>query len=138
MEMVKLRGKVVKGVGEGRKYVEIYSMEIEKTLGFKPFPGTLNVLLDKESIPKIVFIYSTKPYTVIKPPFNGLADVYVWKGYIAKSGSPDKIELYIARPAKTVHDVSVVELISSECIRKRLGLSDGDAVEIVVLLESTF
>ncbi|MEM3935822.1 MAG: DUF120 domain-containing protein [Ignisphaera sp.] len=136
--MVELRGKVVKGIGEGRKYVEIYSMEIEKTLGFKPFPGTLNVLLDKESIHKIVFIYNTKPYAIIKPPFNGLADVYVWKCYIAKSGNSDKMESYIVRSAKTVHDVSVVELISSECIRKRLGLSDDDAVEIVVLLESTF
>lgn len=138
MDMVVLRGKVVKGIGEGRKYVEIYSIEIEKTLGFRPFPGTLNVLLDKESIHKIVSVYNTKPYAVIKPPLKGLADVYVWKCYIAKSGSSNKVESYVVRPAKTVYDVSVVELISSEYIRKRLGLSDGDAVEIVVLLESTF
>lgn len=135
MEMIRLRGTVVSGIGEGRKYVEMYSIEIEKALGFKPFPGTLNVLLDRESITRIAVVYKMKPYAVIKPPFNGLAIVYAWRGYITKRGGSDKMLAYLVRPAITVHDLSVVELVASECIRKRLGLSDGDAVEIDVVMQ---
>lgn len=36
-------GEVVSGLGEGAYYVRQYEPLIEEYLGFKPFPGTLNV-----------------------------------------------------------------------------------------------
>ncbi len=134
MVFVKLVGVVVKGVGEGRKYVEIYSKAFEDALGFKPYPGTLNVELNKESELKMPTILNSKPYAVINPPQNHLVAVYVWKSFVGKINSSSKIVAYVVRPMKTVHGLNIVELISSENIRKKLGLVDGDFVEINVVL----
>ena len=42
------RGVVFSGRGEGSFYVSIYARSFEEVLGFRPFPGTLNIRLQAD------------------------------------------------------------------------------------------
>ncbi len=128
MNYVKIVGRVFSGVGEGRNYVELYKNEIEKTLGIKPYPGTLNIRLEHEYVDIAKRVLAPSPHTIIKPPREGLSPVLAWKAYVKH------ICVYIVKPLKTVWGFDVIELIAEKNLRKFLGLADGDIIEILVLL----
>lgn len=128
VERVTLKGRVVRGLGRGRLYVTLYSDEVVRTLGFRPYPGTLNVALDGGYVGEAIKVFSSRPYTIIMPPAEGLAPVRAWRAYLL--GLP----VYVVRSERTAHGPDVVEVISAEYLRERLGLSDGSEVWLVVLL----
>jgi riboflavin kinase len=47
-----LSGKVITGLGEGQYYISLegYRTQFKEKLGFDPYPGTLNIKLDAQSI----------------------------------------------------------------------------------------
>lgn len=116
-------GRVVSGFGEGGKYVEIYMDVIEKVLGIKPYPGTLNVeiLIGNPEI-----LYGKLKPVIISPPGPGYGEVYAYKARL------NGIVVFLVRPAKTRHDIKIVEVISDKYIRGLLNLRDGDQVIIEV------
>ncbi|MEM0004438.1 MAG: DUF120 domain-containing protein [Desulfurococcaceae archaeon] len=115
-----IRGVIVSGTREASRYVEEYGLEFEKLLGVKPYPGTLNIKLDKclEEI-----IGGFKPL-IIPPPKPGLGVVYAYRGFLRG------IRVLVVKPALTRHDCRVLEVVSGVKLREVLGLSDGDVVEI--------
>lgn len=118
-----VRGKVFSGVGEGAHYVELYGDELTRVLGSPPYPGTLNVLLERcfyELVERARAI-------VIQPPRRGLGAVYVYRGTVAN------IPVLVLKPAITVYECRVVELVSSVNLREKLGLRDGDFIEVDVV-----
>ncbi|MCE4621290.1 MAG: CTP-dependent riboflavin kinase [Desulfurococcales archaeon] len=126
-----LRGTVFSGLGEGSYYMSIYSKSFESVLGFKPYPGTLNIrLLDERSVEVYEeCLRRTKAKYVIKPPkVEGmrLAEVLVWPAYIRG------LKVYIVRPVITVYTSRVVEVISEYYLRELLNLADGDRVDITL------
>ncbi len=54
-EVMKMAGVIQKGVGQGAFFTKLDWVieQFEKAMGAKPFPGTLNVRLYDEDIPKI-------------------------------------------------------------------------------------
>jgi riboflavin kinase len=129
MRCVKIVGKVFSGIGEGRKYVELYRNEIRKALGIDPYPGTLNIRLEPAYIAVVREVLNSRPYTVIAPPNPALGPVLVWKGFIKS------MQVFIVKPVRTVWGVDVIEVISEDCLRCRLSLVDGDIVSLLVALE---
>ena len=123
-----LRGHVVSGLGEGRYYLsqQEYAEQIERLLGFRPYPGTLNIKL--------------RPGSPRLPPGTGrlingfekegraFGDVYCFPASI------DNMECAVIIPRRTHHS-DVVEVIAEKRLRDLLGLKDGDALEIEVFLE---
>jgi CTP-dependent riboflavin kinase len=68
--MVTIRGKVFVGLGEGGKFVALEWVEkqIKEKLGFKPYPGTLNLKIEeKESLDVIRELRKAKGIS-IEPP----------------------------------------------------------------------
>ena len=47
---MKLEGEVTSGLGKGKYYMskQVYQEEFDDKLGFRPFPGTLNLKVDEE------------------------------------------------------------------------------------------
>jgi len=118
-----LRGKVVSGLGEGAKYVELYRERFREYLGIDPYPGTLNVELIGSS-PQLPL----NKAIVIPPPRPGFGEVYAYRALL--SG----LEVYVVKPARTRHPPSTVEVVSSYCLREKLKLRDGSLVEIYVMV----
>ena len=129
---IELRGTLVSGMGEGAYYMGLkgYTKQFKSKIGYIPFPGTLNVRLDKkihqESIKQFEVFDGTK--------INSFSDgkrTYGWvKCFAAKLNNSIDCQLIILE--RTHHDASIIELISKLCIRKTEKLKDGSKVLIKI------
>lgn len=121
-----LRGKVVSGVGEGGFFMSLepYVKEMEKELGYRSYPGTLNVAAKR--IEAEAFIKGIRKVRI--PGFTkgiktfGHVDCYpcTLKG----------IPVAIIVPEFTRYELSTVEIIAREHLRTVLKLKDGDEVAL--------
>ena len=131
-----LTGTLVSGMGEGAYYMGLkgYTKQFKSKIGYVPFPGTLNVRLDKkihqESIKQFETLDGVK--------LNGFSDgkrTYGWlKCFSAKLNNSINCELIILE--RTHHDDSVIELISKTCLRKNTTLKDDSKVSIKIEIDS--
>lgn len=118
IEKIKLKGIVVSGIGEGRKYVELYKNVIKEVLGFTPFPGTLNIKVEADIN---TLLHKLCSYT-IPPPSPEYKPVHAYLGAVE-----DIIGFFI-RPEATVHKADIIEFIAPVKVRDVKKLSDGDKV----------
>ena len=126
------RGRVFSGRGEGSFYVSIYAKNIRRTLGFTPYPGTLNIRL-LEGVDEFNSCLDILPRVVIEPPRipgERLARVIAYRLYV------NGRLVYAVRPEITIYKGDVVEVISDKYLRKELGLKDGDIVYITLSRQS--
>ena len=131
-------GVVFSGLWEGGYYVsqEGYKEQIRERLGFDPFPGTLNNRLrtrmdlerraQLEKLPGI----EIKGFRTEDRSFGG------GKCYPALIN--DEVEGALIIAERSSYDRSVMELIASVNLRKRLGLKDGDIVRVSLSTSQLF
>ncbi len=124
-------GKVVPGLGTGASFMKIsgYQEGIQKKLGFKAAPGTLNVKIPAEQIEIRLSLRSSKPIEL--PGFENGGKRY------------GKLALYRAtvfgEPAAVVfpemshHGLDVLEIMSPDNLRRRYKLKDGSQIALVVM-----
>jgi riboflavin kinase len=131
---VELAGVVTSGMGEGRHYISLpgYMEQFVEKLGYEPFPGTLNVDLDEESIRARARLGAIEPITI-----DGWADKKRTYGpaycYPATLFADERYEpIHVITPERTHHDDSHLELIAPEQLRETLGLSDDNEVSVRV------
>jgi len=131
-----LTGTLVSGMGEGAYYMGLkgYTKQFKSKIGYVPFPGTLNIRLDKkihqESIKQFETLDGVK--------LDGFSDgkrTYGWvKCFSAKLNNSINCELIILE--RTHHDDSIIELISKTCLRKNTKLKDDSEVSIKIEIDS--
>jgi riboflavin kinase len=128
-----LSGHVTGGMGEGRHYISLsgYMRQFKKRLGYEPYPGTLNVELDEESVRARGGLSSVEGVDIDEwedeERTYGSATCY--PATLAGNGrSFDPVHVIV--PDRTHHDESKVELIAPEMLRDELGLADGDEVTV--------
>ena len=120
-----IRGKVEPGLGKGQYYIskEGYRNQFLQNLGFVPFPGTLNIKLEKPFIPQ-----ASK--TIYIEGFWDEGRTYGrCKCYKIKVHG---IEAAVIRPDLSNYPPDLIEVIAPVCLREALELSDKDAVEIAL------
>ena len=127
---VQIQGKVSSGLGEGQYYLaqEEYLSQIEEKLGFKPFPGTLNITVTSEEYSKLDLL-----------PSSAMIQIGGFEAQGRTFGKADCIPVLIGKIKcaiiipKRSHHTDVLEIISASQLREKVGLKDGD--EIVVKVE---
>lgn len=126
---LRVGGTVQRGDGEGAYYIRqpYYARGFKQLLGFEPFPGTLNVgVLGRDA--DVVRSLRTRPgleITTFRTPERTFGGVTCFPATVGQ------IEAGVVFPHRTRHE-GVVEVVSPEGLRKALGLSDGDRVELVI------
>jgi len=131
-----LTGNLVSGMGEGAYYMSLkgYTKQFKKKIGYIPFPGTLNIRLTKNEHIETVRQLDIFDGILI----NGFSDekrTYGWvKCFKAKLNK--SIDCELIRLERTLHDKSIVELISKSCIRKVAKMLDGHKVTIKIPINS--
>lgn len=129
-----LSGTVTGGMGEGRHYISLsgYMDQFRERLGYEPYPGTLNVELDEESIRARAALSALDAV-----PIDGWEDDERTFGaatcYPAELAAPNGdtfTPVHIIVPKRTHHDESQVELIAPDRLREALDLEDGERVEV--------
>jgi riboflavin kinase, archaea type len=129
---VTLEGTVFTGLGEGAYYIskEHYRKQIMEKLGFEPYPGTLNIKLTLDYDIKTRMDLETYPAIELKGFKNEDRTFGLVKCYPAVIGGTIKGALITA--LRSHYDDSVLEIIAPVCLRKHLGLKDGNKVKVEV------
>jgi riboflavin kinase len=134
---VTLEGIVFTGLGEGAYYVtkEHYRQQIVEKLGFEPYPGTLNVKLSSDYDIKTRMELDAYPAIEVRGFKNEDRTFGLVKCYPAIIGGIVKGALITA--LRSHYDASVLEIIAPVCLRKQLGLKDGNKVKVEVHTQSS-
>jgi len=129
-ERLQMRGKIMKGSGEGKYYLSLhgYRNQIKEKIGFDPFPGTLNVQLDGKSIAARQQLRRMEPFVIsgFKDGERTYGDLFAYKCRLGN------LDCAIVIPLRTHHGADVIEVICAQDIKKGLGKKDGDRVLVVV------
>ncbi|MBU7023858.1 MAG: CTP-dependent riboflavin kinase [Theionarchaea archaeon] len=132
-EAVTVKGQLVSGMGEGHYYISRkgYTDQFEDNLGFRPFPGTLNLLLEREHDLVVREMLDNCPYVRIE----GFEDEGRTFGDVkCYPISIQGVQGAILSPLRTHHPKNVIEIIAPVYLRKELGLNDGDDVIVKVFV----
>ncbi|MCD6591832.1 MAG: DUF120 domain-containing protein [Thaumarchaeota archaeon] len=132
-----LEGRVFTGFGEGAYYTQIphYVKEFEEKLGFKPYPGTLNIRLIRHDDLLKRMILERAADIVIEGFSDGRRAYGGAKCIFAKLDGEEVVIIFIDR---THYSKDVIEVIAPICLREKLKLSDGDRVRLTVKLNPTY
>jgi CTP-dependent riboflavin kinase len=96
-------------------------------LGFKPFPGTLNLEIPDESMTIIEALQSQEGMELVPPDVN-FCSGFVFP--ITVEGIPGAI---VAPAADVrVHGNNIIEIISHLGLKDALGVEDGDWISLTI------
>jgi HAD superfamily hydrolase (TIGR01509 family) len=130
---VKIRGKVVSGAREAAYFtqVEWVQTQCSEKLGFKPYPGTLNMEISAEDLLLLESAAREEGADLIPPE----------SGFCAAKALPllvGSVSGALVLPAKEVriHADEIVEVIAPVCLREALDLRDGDEVTLLLGYQS--
>ncbi len=122
------RGTVMHGLGEGAYYLSQpgYMAQFKSKLGFRPFPGTLNLTLDSEDIEKRLILRQQKPIEMhgFRKGNRTFGKLACYRCVV--SGIPCAIVF----PERSIHGLQVLEIASPFNLRKKLSLSDGSKIAV--------
>ncbi len=132
IDRILIRGRVFSGLGEGRYYVSLegYLKQFERLLGFKPYPGTLNIKIPREQMFFRAKLDEEEGIIIkgFKTKERTFGDVKAFRCRV--SG----VEGAIVLPQRTHYPKDVLEVIAPVKLREVLNLKDGDWVEVEVML----
>lgn len=117
-----LEGKVVKGLGKAKKFINMMNEVFYKKTNIHLYPGTLNIKLENN--------YNLSVDYLIRPEeYGGTFNVQIQKcellgevAYIVRSEKNTKVD--------GDYNQDIIEIISDVNFRKKYNLKDGQQVEI--------
>lgn len=130
LKELEMKGNLVSGFGEGSYYIKQgeYREQFQEKLGFDPYPGTLDLQLNKESL-------------LIKEKLERLQGEKI-EGFNSEERSFGDAECFpvkireekaaIVLPSRTHHEKDIVEIISPVKIREKYDLEEGDEIRVEV------
>ena len=127
-----ITGTLFSGLGEGAYYISLpgYKKQFISKLGFKPYPGTLNLKIS-DVLHKQFFDKLSKNDGILIEGFTDKKRTYGnVKCFPCTINSNIQGSIIIIE--RTHHDRSVIELISPIFLRKKLKLNDGDEVSVQI------
>ena len=124
-----ITGKIVIGVGQGAFFTRVdwFQKQCQEKLGFKPFPGTLNIKISTDDIPEIEQLENAGGPEFIPPDAtfcSGKAHPVPIAG----------VRCAIIMPAAEVrvHGKDIIEVIAPVNIKEQLDVADGDFITLVL------
>ncbi|MDW8002229.1 MAG: DUF120 domain-containing protein [Deltaproteobacteria bacterium] len=127
IQKVKVKGRIFSGIGKGKDFVKIDWVEegIERLVGIRPYPGTLNLRVDEDDFHLLM---EMRPYGFfLESPNPQFCSAILLKGEIEGY----QCALVFPQEDVWVHK-NTLEVVSSIKLKDRLGLKDGDEIELEV------
>ena len=132
---IELEGFLVSGMSEGAYYMSLsgYAEQFAEKIGYVPFPGTLNIKLDRREDIESIRLLDAMDGIMI----NGFHDGTRAYGWVRCFGGViNEISCHLIRLERTHHEPSTIEIISRVNIRRTAGLVDGSRVSISIPLSA--
>jgi riboflavin kinase len=130
-DRIAITGRVTSGLGEGAFYMRQrgYKEQFRKKLGFEPYEGTLNLKVSGSELSKLMLLLGEKGI-----PIDGFeAAGRTFGGAKVFRAKSKGVDCAVILPIRT-HHTDILEVISKEFLRNRLGIADGDPVALDVEL----
>lgn len=122
-------GKIVSGEKKGVVFTQLdwVQLQCQEKLGFKPFPGTLNLEIEEEKTPLIEAFIQKYGITLVPPDSNYCTGQVYPASIMGVSGA-------IVAPADDVrvHAKNIIELIAPTSLKEALDVDDGDEIMLVI------
>jgi riboflavin kinase len=124
-------GKIVSGEKKGAFFTQLdwFQKQCQDSLGFRPFPGTLNIEIAEEKVPQIEALLR-KAGIALLPPDSDHCTGHVYPVSIMGVAGA------IVAPAEDVrvHANNIIELVASAGLKDALDVDDGDEIMLVISL----
>ena len=122
-------GKIVSGEKKGASFTQLnwVQNQCQNKLGFSPFPGTLNLKIEDETITLIETLFQKGGIELV-PPDSKSCTGHVYP--VSIMGVPGAI----VAPAEKVraHGKNIIELIAPASLKDALDADDGDEIMLVI------
>jgi riboflavin kinase len=133
---IELEGVVADGIGEGSYFVSLdgYQEQFVEKIGYEPFPGTLNIELEPESIQlnsRLERADSILIESWTNEKNQTFGPVYCHPGILRTEGSEYE-PVHIIKPEHSRYDNDIAEIIAPDKLRDALELETGHQVTISV------
>jgi len=121
---MKIKGKVVTGLGESGKFLAIdwVNQQVSDTFKFTPFCGTLNIDVEDPSIQRKLI---QRDAGRIVAPDPGFCDAVIARGRIN-----GRYECGVIIPLVPNYPENILEIVAPVQLKDALGIDDGDEVEL--------
>lgn len=127
--IIRLNGKIVRGVIRGRELIKRFEDRLHGILGFRPYAGTLNVQVEQ---PINIEDFETKRLEHIL--ISGDLWIDARLAPIKLTFKDKTIEAWIIVEERGLHEDDVLEVIHKERLVEMLGLKLDDDVVIELVL----
>lgn len=131
---IEMKGTLETGLGEGGYYISKkgYMVQFKKKLGWNPFEGTFNLRLKEEEVPKIEAMKAADGILIegFEQEGRTFGKAWIFKCTLG-NGNKEVHNCAIISPKRT-HYRRVVEVISPEYLRDKLGAKDGDVFKVKI------
>ncbi len=124
------KATVRSGKARGAYFVPIYAQKIEHLVNGLPFPGTLN--LELETIPASYLDFKAPWVQIPGFTFEGNAYGQIFLRPIRLSNGEQTISGWWLKPARTMHEKHIVEVIYEKNIRELFNVDDGDVLTVTI------
>ena len=124
-----ITGKIVSGVKQGAFFTQLDWVQEQclQKLGFKPFPGTLNLKIAHEDLAKIEALQAKEGIELVPPDSNNCS------GFVIPINIEGIAGALVAPAADVrVHARNIIEIISPLGLKDALGIDDGDWVTVMI------
>ncbi len=127
---VRIEGVVATGRGEAAGFVDLPWVveQVRERAGFRPFPGTLNLLLSDPIVLARWQRVRRVPGFLLEPGDPSFCSAACYPVLVA-----DGVPGVIVRPHIPSYPEGLVEVLAATCLRQELGLRDGDRCSLVLL-----
>lgn len=124
-----LQGRVVAGSQTAAHFTQLdwVQQQCREKLGFAPFPGTLNLIIDRDCFSILADIRSAGAIPLIPDGNDGCAGKVLPVSIGGIRGA-----IVMPDPKVNVHARNVVEVIAPVGLRKSLGLADDQLITVYV------
>ena len=126
-------GKIVSGEGKGAFFTRLdwVQKQCQEKLGFRPFPGTLNIEVDEKKVPLIAVLFQKDGLT-LEPPDSEFCTGQIYPASIMG------VKGAVVAPAGDVrvHGNNVVEIIAPISLKDALDVDDGDEIMLEIYMPS--
>lgn len=131
-QTIEIEGEVISGLFEGAYYIskEGYKRQIIDKLGFEAFPGTLNIRINEDDYDKRQRLERGEYIRLegFKDGERSFGAAHCFPCMIN-----DDMEGALIVAERSIHDYSVMEIISPHYLRRKMELADGDKVKLSFL-----
>lgn len=129
MKTLCLEGRISSGKGEGTKFMKLpwVKKQIKEELGFVPYPGTLDMRITEASVKLKKALAEGNGVKIL--PATGFH-----RGKCFQATFMAELKCAIVVPEVPGYPEDLIEIIGPKNLRKKHHLSNGDPVEVKVML----